>query len=56
MNKMVFEVPQKNGALIHPRIGSSHHSQDTHIGLAEWAIGGTLFLLAAGFVLFLLTL
>ncbi|MCU0771785.1 MAG: hypothetical protein MUE94_08475 [Verrucomicrobia bacterium] len=54
MSKMVFEVRQKNGALVTARLGATNHSEEAHLGVAEIAIGGTLFLAAVGFVCFLL--
>ena len=56
MSKMIFEVRQKNGSLVHARIGATNHGEEAHLGLAEFAIGGVLFLAAAGMVLFLLTI
>lgn len=56
MSKMVFEVRQKNGSLVTARIGATNHSEEARIGLAEIAIGGTLFVATAGFVLFLLSI
>lgn len=51
---MIFEVRHKNGALVNARIGATNHSEETHTGLAEVAIGGMLLIAAAGFVFFLL--
>jgi hypothetical protein len=56
MSKMVFEVQQKNGSLVSARLGATNHSEEAHMGLAEVAIGGTLFMAAAGFVFFLLVI
>ena len=56
MSKMIFEVRHRNGSLVNPRIGATNHSEETHLGLVDIAIGGTLFLAAAGIVVFLLTL
>lgn len=56
MSKMVFEVRQRNGSLVTARLGATNHSEEAHMGLAEVAIGGTLFIAAIGFVFFLLTL
>lgn len=56
MNKMVFEVRQKDGSLVTARLGATNHSEEARMGLAELAIGGTLFIAAAGFVLFLLSI
>ena len=53
---MIFEVRQKNGSLVNARIGATNHGEEAHLGLAEVAIGGTLFLAAMGFVVFLLTI
>lgn len=54
MSKMVFEVRQKNGSLVHTRLGASNHSEEAHIGTLELAVGAALFLFAAGFVFLLL--
>jgi hypothetical protein len=56
MSKIIFEVRQKNGSQVIARIGAANHSEEPHLGLAEVAIGGTLFLAAVGFVFFLLTI
>ncbi len=56
MSKIIFEVRQKNGSQVIARIGAANHSEEPHMGLAEIAIGGTLFLAAAGLLLFLLTI
>ena len=56
MSKIVFEVPQKNGSFVTARIGSRNHTEDTHASLTEMAIGGVLFLIAVGFVLFLISM
>ena len=56
MSKIIFEVPQKNGALVSARIGATNHSEEPHTSPLELAVGGALVLLAVGFVFFLLTL
>ncbi|MCU0788119.1 MAG: hypothetical protein MUC91_08020 [Verrucomicrobia bacterium] len=56
MSKIIFEVRQKNGSLVNARIGATNHSEEAHMGLVEFAVGGTLLLAAVGFVLFLLTI
>ena len=56
MSKMLFEVRQKNGSLVTARIGATNHSEEPHMGLAEIAIGGTIFIAAVGFVFFLLVI
>jgi hypothetical protein len=56
MSKMIFEVRQKNGSLVNARIGATNHSEEAHLGVVEFAVGGTLFLAAMGFVLFLLSI
>lgn len=55
MSKMVFEVRQKNGSLVTARLGATNHSEEARLGAADVAIGIGLFSVAAGFVLFLLT-
>jgi len=54
MRKLLFEVRRKNGALIQGRLGATNHSEEAHMGTAELAIGGALFLFASGFVFLLL--
>lgn len=54
MSKMVFEVRQKNGSWVSARLGAKNHSEEAHMGMAEVAIGGSLFIAAAGLVCFLL--
>ena len=56
MSKMVFEVRQKNGSLVTARLGATNHSEEPHMGLAEVAIGGTLFIAAAGLLFILLVI
>jgi hypothetical protein len=56
MSKMVFEVRQKNGSLVTARLGATNHSEEGRLGLADIAVGGTLFIATAGFVFFLLIL
>jgi len=56
MSKIIFEVRQKNGSLVTARVGATNHSEETHTGLVDIAIGGTLFLAATGIVLFLMTI
>lgn len=56
MSKMIFEVRQKNGSLVHARIGAANHGEEAHMGLAEFAIGSSLFLAALVFVFYLLSL
>jgi hypothetical protein len=55
MSRVIYEVRRKDGSFVSPRLGSSHHSNESQSGLAELAIGGLLFLIAAGFVFFVLT-
>jgi hypothetical protein len=54
MSKLVFEVQQKNGSWVNARLGAKNHSEEAHMGMADVAIGGSLFIAAAGFVCFLL--
>ncbi len=54
MSKISFEVRRKNGSWVQARLGPSNHSEEAHMGTAELAIGGALFLFAAGFVFLLL--
>ena len=56
MSKMVFEVQHKNGSFVSARLGAKNHSEEAHMGLAEVAIGGSLFVAAASFVFFLLVI
>ena len=53
MSKMVFEVRQKNGALVTARLGATNHSEEARMGVADIAIGGSLFVVTAGFLFFL---
>lgn len=54
MSKMVFEVQQKNGSFVSARLGAKNHGEEAHMGMAEVAVGGSLFVAAVGFVFFLL--
>jgi len=54
MSNLVFEVRQKNGSLVTARLGATNHSEEPRMGLADVAVGGALFVAAAGFVFFLL--
>ena len=56
MSKIIFEVRHKSGSLVTARIGATNHSEESQTGLVDVAIGGTLFLVAAGIVLFLVTI
>ena len=56
MSKIIFEVRRKNGSLVTARVGATNHSEESQTGLADVAIGGTLFLAAVGIVLFLMTI
>ena len=51
---MVFEVRQKNGSLVTSRLGATNHSEEARLGVADLAIGGSLFVMTLGVVFFLL--